>query len=320
MQIGIRYILAFTIILGLLAVIFSDTEVRNQLSKFGHKTFNQVTDIYPDRSCNTPMAYKLGDIDARFGITNTEVLELLAEAEAVWENSSKLDLFLYDDRSPDAVPINLIFDERQESIISARRSEVELNQKWSSFEDLIEQYEFISDDYKNKAQVYDIDVSEYETLLEEFNASVDEWNTKGGSRSEYEQLKEQEFFVKTVFQGLEKERENLQSLADTLNELADNINKVKAQLNRKTDLHNHKFADSTVVHSGDFDSYEINIYQYYDFPDLRLTLAHELGHALGIDHVDDTNAIMYYLLESQDVVNLKPTEFDLQALFEICEI
>ena len=85
-------------------------------------------------------------------------------------------------------------------------------------------------------------------------------------------------------------------------------------------MHNHKFADSTVVHSGDFDSYEINIYQYYDFPDLRLTLAHELGHALGIDHVDDTNAIMYYLLESQDVVNLKPTEFDLQALFEICEI
>jgi predicted Zn-dependent protease len=46
-------------------------------------------------------------------------------------------------------------------------------------------------------------------------------------------------------------------------------------------------------------------------------LAHELGHALGIGHLDNPKAIMYYLNEG---INEKLTADDLMALKKVCEI
>lgn len=48
-----------------------------------------------------------------------------------------------------------------------------------------------------------------------------------------------------------------------------------------------------------------------------MTLAHELGHALGLKHTTDPKSLMYPYLKEQDIHNFKLTDSDLDLLGSI---
>jgi len=319
MQIFIRYFLAISIVTGILFVIFSDEHVQKQLSVVSRHVLKNVENIYPDRSCEEPLAYKLGTIDERFNISNDEILKLLSDSEKLWEDASEKDLFVLDQNNTEAIPVNFVFDERQQEIISARESEDLLDTQWASYENLKQQYEKLSSAYKKRVSVYDENIKEYEDLLDKLNKSIEDWNKNSGTKAEYKNIKDGEFFIKTVFTGLEKERISLNNDADGLKKMVDQINNIQSNLKQNTALHNRTFAHEETVNSGDFGFNEINIYQYQDISDLRITLAHEMGHAIGLDHVLDEKAIMFHLLEKQDVLNLKLSDADVEALNILCK-
>jgi predicted Zn-dependent protease len=55
-----------------------------------------------------------------------------------------------------------------------------------------------------------------------------------------------------------------------------------------------------------------------DEDELMLVLAHEMGHALGIGHVDNPQSVMYRLMGNQARPGLELTEDDRYALMDIC--
>ena len=45
--------------------------------------------------CHTPILYRIGHIDAQFGLSDSEVRTALAQAEHLWENALGRNLFEY---------------------------------------------------------------------------------------------------------------------------------------------------------------------------------------------------------------------------------
>jgi len=68
-------------------------------------------------------------------------------------------------------------------------------------------------------------------------------------------------------------------------------------------------------HKGIFMGDKIQIYQFDAKDDLRLTLAHELGHALGLYHHNDPEALMYPVLGEQNLQDFKLRPADKTLLY-----
>src|SRR5437660_10376652 len=75
--------------------------------------------------CGRPIAYRLGAVDGRFGLTNAEVLEALREAESLWGRAVGRDVFTHDRRA--TLTVTLVYDERQQTTQTSQRP-------WSSMQ------------------------------------------------------------------------------------------------------------------------------------------------------------------------------------------
>jgi predicted Zn-dependent protease len=60
---------------------------------------------------------------------------------------------------------------------------------------------------------------------------------------------------------------------------------------------------------------KISVFEYDSEARLTRVLSHELGHALGLEHVEDPDAIMYKLNKSKNSI---PTESDMAAVAALC--
>lgn len=261
----------------------------------------------PPVPCEKTLTYGLGEFDSRFGVSREQLIQSLVQAEAIWEKPTGFDLFAYDPNGE--LKINLIYDERQEQT----RAEYELRKKLDSTG---ESYNSLVKEHATMLSAYERDRAPYESRLVAYNSQLSFWNSRGGApRKEFEELEKER-------QYLQAEQDRLNEIARQLNSIAEHITTIAERHNLNVTVYNQQFAISRQFDQADYRSRDrvINVYQYGDLTELRLALAHELGHALGLEHVEEPEAIMYYLMERQDQRNpaLKPA--DVNALKSICRL
>jgi predicted Zn-dependent protease len=96
-------------------------------------------------------------------------------------------------------------------------------------------------------------------------------------------------------------------------------NALVRQANSKIDIINQsadkEFEQGDYV--SDSEGQRINVYEFEGKAKLVRLLAHEMGHALGIDHNDDPASIMYYLNQGK---GMKLSSADLAALKKVCRV
>jgi len=283
----------------------------------GLSWFYVKQNIKTSEACRQPVKYSLGNVDERFGLSKGKALKVILEAESVWENAAGRELFQYDPAS--SFTINFVYDDRQRQTdelksLQAKSQNVKFNQQ-----EIVGRYDQLRDEYQQKLAEYKNHETDYKKRLREYNREVDEWNAKGGAPQDiFAQLKAEEKALKKISDELDKEKQEVNLIAEKIRNLSSQEQQLVIQLNQQIETYESKYGVGKEFDQGVYTGSAINIYQFDDMGDLRLTIAHELGHSLGIYHVGNPKSIMYYLMEKQDVDHPKATAEDLQALDSIC--
>ena len=266
--------------------------------------------------CPVPLTYRIGEIDDSFGITGEYALARVKEAESLWEKEVNRDLFQYDDTSN--FTIDFIYDDRQEAADSEASLRSDLDQRRSENEAILETVESLQSDFESLSAGYETRAAAYETRLAAYNTEVNKYNDRGGAPADvYEKLNEERDALSREAEELSSLVTKLNSLAAQINELSDRGNKLVESYNKEVSQYNNEFGTAREFTQGDYQDRHIRIYKFSSDEELVTVLAHEFGHALGIDHVAGTSSLMYYLLEDTHEAPILSAD-DLVAYYAAC--
>lgn len=271
--------------------------------------------------CSQPIAYSLGIFDKKFGISEKDFLSAISVAEQVWEKPIAKDLFVYADSG--ALKINLIYDIRQEATVKLQKLGLTVKDDKASYNAVKVKYESLKTAYAKDKTALTAKIAEFEVMKNKYEAEVKTWNGRGGANQEaYARLEDDRLALNTAVDEINQMQDALNMKIDNLNALAVVLNRLATALNITADKYNQigdqlggEFEEGT-YQSGP-DGQQIDIYQFDNRAKLIRVLAHELGHALGLDHVEDPKAIMYRL---NNGINEKLTDADLAILKTHCQI
>ena len=248
--------------------------------------------------CPAPIEYQLGSIGDSFTITPAEAKAAIAEAANLWESNTGDDLFIYSEDADFA--INFIFDERQATAdaqtIDRDRLDAIAGQNdtfRTQIAELQATYELQQADFTSERNAYDDELKAY-------NDRVRQVNDRGGANAAvFADLEAERERLERISTSLQQEATNLNNLAQRLNELSSEGNRLIDTYNQEVQDYNREYGEAHEFTQGDYRGGEINVYKFSDKNELVAVLAHEFGHALGINHIEEPGALMYYLLDDE---------------------
>lgn len=271
--------------------------------------------------CQYPISYTIGSFDSRFDIARNDFLDAISQAEKIWEAPLGKKLFEY--KTGGDLKINLVYDSRQEATDKLRALGYASDKNMSSYNELKARYNLLKSQYEEMKANYDAATSSYEIKASNYNQAVSDANRKGGAdKKSFQELSAEKSNLESELASIKSIENSLKAKIAEINDVVSVLNKVAYELNITVDEYNQigqtqgeEFQEG--LYEIGPNGIKIDIYQYDDKNTLVRLLAHELGHALGLDHINNKDAIMYRLNSGE---NESLTADDLSAIKKHCGI
>lgn len=238
--------------------------------------------------CRNPIHFKVGTVDSQFGLSQSDFLKDLGIAADMWNVTFQKKLLQYDPQA--TLAVNLIYDNRQQA--AQLRNQIDTSNVTAADKKA---------ELDNLRSQYDSQRVTYENAVTVFNSKVNTF-----FRAEYDSQR----------RILENERNTLNALSDQINAAVADYNTLVRNINSKVVVANKSTGE---IEEGLYTPAKdtIDIYEYESKVKLIRVLAHEFGHALGLDHNDNPQSIMYKLNQGQNETLSKD---DIAALKVVCGI
>ncbi|CAI3122528.1 hypothetical protein MWMV8_MWMV8_03371 [Acinetobacter calcoaceticus] len=282
----------------------------------GLQTTSFAQSNLPMGSSHQPLKYQIAFIDPRFQLTKEQLIEISQQAAEIWHKQTGKTYFIYD--SGAQLSINLIYDDHQMMKSVQQENLNTLLQKQEQWriknEEIIlnkREIDQLSSDLNKKKISLKAEFEQYQRDVTRFNQGEQRYYRA-------DELKEQQNQLQQKSGNLQNESNNLNIKIQLLNAKVKELNQEQSDLTTlMTRFKLEQKASIQPFHKGLFSQNQIQIYGYTSLNDLRLTLAHEFGHALGLKHTTDPKSLMYPRLKEQDIHNFKLTDSDLELLGSI---
>jgi hypothetical protein len=262
----------------------------------------------PASACDRPLTWRFGEIDPRFELDRDVLASVMHEVEEIWAEALDRSLLARDEEG--SVVIEFVYDERQAQTDRAREALVAIDdvvRAQTRLEDdrsaALAHYEMMRRDYERELGTYNVRVARH-------NEAIAYWNDRGGApAAEHGQLMQEREVIARHGEQVEALRREVERLREAANERIDRYNQAITARNELVDRFNTRFAGQRRFSQGEYRAevqgratrHTIRIFQFGDLDELRIVLAHEVGHALGLDHVENPASVMYYLMTDANV-------------------
>lgn len=254
-------------------------------------------------------------------MTEKRVLDEIAKAENIWESPIDKNLFEY---SPTGrLKINLIYDYRQEATNTLKKLGITIRDDKTTYNTLETKYTMLKNQYYKEKAYLETLIKNYDASKNIYEKDIAYWNSQGGApQKEYDALEQRRIVLNAQVTIINQTQNSLNGVVNTINASVVMLNKLVNNLNLQVDKYNgiggstrKEFNEGEYIR--DANGTTINIFEFNDENQLIRVLAHEMGHALGLEHLDNPKALMYRLNEGKDS---ELTADDIAALKQQCRI
>jgi predicted nucleic acid-binding Zn-ribbon protein len=265
------------------------------------------------KPCATPITFSINTIDSRFNIPKSTVTAQLEEVEAMWNSALPGVTPLQFVETGGDVTISFVYDERQRTTIRNERLKRQIAEQKSTLSNLRSTLSATQEQYEATNKKIQEQTTAYLARLNAYKEEVAMWNEKGGAPGGvYEKLKQEQLALEIERINLNNDIADLNKLADAIKNESGKHNAIVQDVNEKVDTVNETAMKEFEEGTYDPNTKTITIYEFESPLSLKRVLAHELGHALDIGHVDGKDSIMYpyndsdtFALSLQDINALK---------------
>jgi hypothetical protein len=260
-------------------------------------------------SCHQQITWRLDQIDPAFGLTAEQALPIITAAAEQWNQVLGQEVLRYDPQQ--GFPIRFVFDARQQQQLEQLMLERNLHRYDDRIAEQQQDFERQLAEFQQNKTTFEQTDQQLAADIQAFNAKAQQADPSAAAllgREQAELLSRQKEHalaaeqIDALQQKLEDRQQQLNNLIADRNAL---LPAQQATGLAEVGLLEQQGANRTMT-----------IFAYKDAHHLTLTVLHEFGHALGLDHLTDSHSIMFSQLNGAQQ-NL--TSSDVQAWQQLCQ-